>query len=110
MQAEIKRTIPERKAQLEAQKAVLLARLHAIERDLDVPADKDWEEAAIEREDDEVLEQTGLVAQRELQQIEAALHRIETGEYGSCLRCGASISDARLDVVPHTAFCKDCAK
>lgn len=110
MQAQTKRSPAERKTVLQAQLAVLNTRLQSIERDLEAEPDRDWEDAAIEREDDEVLEETGLVSQRELRQIEAALHRIEAGDYGICLRCGVAISEARLDVLPHTAFCKDCAK
>ncbi len=110
MQAQMKRPLAERKLALQAQLAILNARLQSIERDLEAEPDRDWEDAAIEREDDEVLEETGLVSQRELRQIEAALHRIEAGDYGICLRCGAEISEARLDILPYTAFCKECAK
>lgn len=110
MQAHKKRPLAERKLALQAQMAILNARLQSIERDLEAEPDHDWEDAAIEAEDDQVLEETGLVSQRELRQIEAALHRIEAGDYGICLRCGAEISEARLDILPYTAFCKDCAK
>jgi RNA polymerase-binding transcription factor DksA len=41
--------------------------------------------------------------------IEAALHRIEAGEYGECVSCGAEIDPERLDLVPATPFCATCA-
>ncbi len=41
--------------------------------------------------------------------IDQALLRIEEGSYGVCARCGEPIGDDRLDIVPHTPFCRDCA-
>jgi RNA polymerase-binding transcription factor DksA len=45
----------------------------------------------------------------ELRQISAALQRIEVGEYGTCTKCGAEIGEERLDLLPHTPFCRRCA-
>ena len=39
----------------------------------------------------------------------AALDRMEQGEYGFCVTCGKRISEERLDILPHTPFCKDDA-
>src|SRR5208282_1948364 len=44
-----------------------------------------------------------------LEQIEAALGRIEDGSYGRCEECGKSISKARLDAIPFAALCVKCA-
>lgn len=44
-----------------------------------------------------------------LEQIEAALARIETGTYGWCTECGRPIPEERLLVIPQVAKCKDCA-
>jgi DnaK suppressor protein len=44
-----------------------------------------------------------------LEQIEAALERIEVGVYGVCVECEAKIPKARLQVLPHTAYCVKCA-
>ena len=98
-----------RKALLEARLADLQSRLQAIEEELDSHTEQDWEELAVEREGDEVLEATGLSGQHEIRMIEAALARIGDGEYGTCTRCGADIAEARLDAVPFTPFCRDCA-
>lgn len=43
-----------------------------------------------------------------LQQVEAALKRIETGEYGLCQMCDEPIALPRLQAQPHTANCIDC--
>ena len=45
-----------------------------------------------------------------LEQIEAALVRIEDGNYGVCLECEAKIPKARLQVLPQTAYCVKCAE
>jgi RNA polymerase-binding transcription factor DksA len=44
-----------------------------------------------------------------LEQIEAALERIEDGLYGVCLACEAKIPKTRLNVLPHTPYCVKCA-
>ena len=84
-------------------------RLHLIEEELDAPNSKDWEEMAVEREGDEVLEQLGQSGQGEILRIRAALKRIRDGEYGICVRCGDDISAERLDVLPDAPLCKNCA-
>lgn len=99
----------EMKAQLEARLAVLDARLDDIESELDSHQSKDWAELATERESDEVLEGLGLNSQQEIRMIKAALVRIEEGEFGICTKCGADISPERLEVLPYTPFCRDCA-
>ncbi len=47
--------------------------------------------------------------QESLDQVEAALRKIEQGTYGICARCGKPISPARLEAQPATALCIDCA-
>ena len=101
--------IAKRKAQLEARLADLGSRLEGIEAELDSHTSRDWEELATERESDEVLEGMGLSAQQEIRSISAALARIDSGEYGFCVKCGAEIGDTRLDEVPYTPFCRNCA-
>jgi DnaK suppressor protein len=47
-------------------------------------------------------------ALRRRQQVEAALRRIEEGEYGECRSCGEAIESRRLDAHPETPFCVVC--
>ena len=98
-----------RKSQLETRLATLTDRLGAIETELQSHDEKDWEELATAREGDEVLESMGVGSQEEMRAIKAALQRIETSTYGVCVRCGGDISEPRLDLLPFTPFCKDCA-
>lgn len=44
-----------------------------------------------------------------LAQVEEALERIRRGAYGICEGCGKPIPVARLDALPHTKLCVDCA-
>jgi len=45
----------------------------------------------------------------ELARIEAALARLEAGDFGYCARCDEPIGDKRLQLDPATPFCIDCA-
>lgn len=101
--------IAARKSALLKRLSELDTRLHAIEAELDAPHSKDWEELAVEREGDEVLEQLGQSGQDEIARIRAALQRIRDEEYGFCARCGDEISTERLDVLPDTPLCRNCA-
>ena len=46
----------------------------------------------------------------EIQRIDAALKRIEDGEFGLCNNCGENIPLKRLEVSPSTPLCVDCAE
>ncbi len=87
----------------------LEARLHEVEAELDEPPDPDFEDRATEREGDEVLESLGAAGLSEIAMINAALERIARGEYGVCVECGERVSDERLEAVPHTPRCRNCA-
>ena len=44
-----------------------------------------------------------------LTQVEKALERISKKKYGDCEICGKPIPVNRLDALPYTTSCKDCA-
>ena len=44
-----------------------------------------------------------------LNQIEAAIERIEDGRFGQCEECGGKIPKPRLEAIPYAALCVDCA-
>ena len=44
-----------------------------------------------------------------LEQIEAALKRLEAGRYGECETCSATIPESRLDAIPYATRCVRCA-
>ncbi|WP_242593695.1 TraR/DksA family transcriptional regulator [Corallococcus exiguus] len=45
----------------------------------------------------------------ELEEVEAALERIEQGRFGCCERCGGAIGRQRLLAVPEARCCLACA-
>ncbi len=94
---------------LEQRLTALDRRLHHIEHDLDQPHSRDWDDQAIEREGDEMLESMGSQGLVEVAQIKAALERLEAGQFGLCQSCEEPISAQRLAVLPHTPWCKACA-
>jgi len=47
-------------------------------------------------------------ARRQLEQIEAALRRLDEGTYGMCAECGEAIPLARLRVLPYARLCVRC--
>ena len=86
------------------------ARLNHIEGELDKPRTEDFADHATESEADEVLESLGMAGLNEIEAIRVALERIQSGTFGICTVCGEEISDDRLEVVPYTATCRNCAK
>ena len=102
-------SIETRRRQLLERKDELSRRLVKIDAELDQPHSTMFAEAAIEREGDEALEDLGAAGLLEIRMIEAALDRIEAGTYGICVSCGDEISEERLNVLPATPKCRDCA-
>ncbi|PYF08615.1 TraR/DksA family transcriptional regulator [Rhodobacter viridis] len=98
-----------RREELLSRKAQLTTRMAQISDELETHEAKDWAEMATEREGDEVLQDLGDAARNELRMIEAALARMDDGEYGSCVTCGEPIAEERLDLLPATPFCRDHA-
>lgn len=54
------------------------------------------------------LTATKIELELSLKDTEAALKRIEEGEFGKCLNCGQSISVERLEAIPTAFFCTGC--
>ena len=48
-------------------------------------------------------------AREHLREIDAALARLDAGDYGTCERCGRPISAGRLEARPTARTCIDCA-
>lgn len=99
------------KDRLTALKAEVTQCIKAIDQDIrheDMSAD--WSEQATERENDEVLESLGNSADQKLLMINNALQRIEVGEYFVCSECGEPIPSARLELLPFSSLCVDCAE
>ncbi|HEY6101185.1 MAG TPA: TraR/DksA C4-type zinc finger protein [Anaeromyxobacter sp.] len=46
---------------------------------------------------------------RELEEIDAALQRIQDGRYGNCLNCGGPMGLQRLRAIPEARYCLACS-
>ena len=46
---------------------------------------------------------------RQLADIDSTLHRLETGGFGLCARCGHAIRISRLQASPTTRLCRRCS-
>ena len=101
--------IARHKQQIENRLEELNDRLKGVVDALDVTADPDLADQAIELQDDEVLEELGRAGEREIQLLGRALVRIENGTYGICKKCDEEIAVARLDAVPYAVLCRHCA-
>lgn len=99
------------KDKLLTMKSQLLKKTDAIKHDLEHEnLSSNWTEQATETENDEVLNSLGEAARTELKMIDTALSRIELGQYFTCCECGGEITTARLELLPYTPVCVDCAR
>lgn len=58
----------------------------------------------------QAMAQAGQVrSQLELKRIDAALLRLQRGDFGDCIDCGEPIAAARLDANPTVTLCISCA-
>ncbi len=67
----------------------------------------EYEEGAQVKTADDVLTTLSESARREVMQIDAALGRMDEGEYGECIECGQEIPLERLRALPYTLRCQE---
>ena len=59
--------------------------------------------------DRNLLDSLGAKDAERLNMIDSALERIRLGRYGICISCGKEIPKERLEVLPYTVMCVNCA-
>ncbi len=103
---------------LEEERRATLERLTALTRDFtalvaasegsnaDDEHDPEGATIAYERSQLDALVRQGRTT---LEEIDAALERVELGTYGTCERCGRPIGEGRLEERPTARTCIDCA-
>jgi len=100
------------KSELEGLKSNLKARIQALENDkqrVKGAVSADFEEQAVDTENDEVVDQLEVLGIDELALVNAALEKIENGTFGVCTDCGEKIGEARLKALPYAGICVQCA-
>lgn len=104
--------LPNLLQQLSARRADLLSRKQRVARDLSHREESvvaDFADAAIQQENDEVLDSIGGTIDAEIAAIDKALARSSKGLLGVCEKCGQSIPSERLMAVPYAVTCATCA-
>ena len=56
------------------------------------------------------IEERRKIMQTRLRKVDDALDRLMSGSYGHCSTCGRAIEDAKLEIDPAVANCRDCTK
>jgi len=100
------------KARLEAQLDEAVKTLDKLEghlRNTDRSVPQDWPEQAQFRENDEVLEALAGRTRHKIEDLQRALERLGSGEYGLCANCGKEIEAERREVLPTTTLCSSCS-
>ena len=101
------------KAELQRRRNVLLETARRADAELDAlrsaERDPEFEEGAQTDHEAFTLARLGEAQRRELEQIDAALARLEAGEYGVCRDCGQDIDPRRLAALPYALLCTECA-
>lgn len=101
------------RARLEALKAELLA-LSQDARDDRKPVELDQQSVGRLSRLDSMQVQAMMMAAdsrraKEIRRIDAALKRLDDGEYGWCVECGEAIGPQRLEADPAAPRCTQCA-
>ena len=99
------KTLLARRQELGAKQTGELAFLHNGKA---VYATGDSADIAFDADGDEISSLLAELGDRELIRIERALARWQLGTFGICASCEKSIPLARLNALPHTAFCIGC--
>lgn len=81
-----------------------LEALRAAERD------PEFEEGAQSEHEQYTLARMSETQRREIAHIDAAIARIDAGEYGICRDCDAEIDPRRLAALPYALLCTECAQ
>lgn len=90
----------------------LLARLERTHEHLmhKQPGSPNSHEQLTETANDDVVQALDQEGREELVLVMRALDRIDSGEYYTCTVCGKEIGAARLEAIPYTDRCVNCAK
>ncbi|WP_191563593.1 TraR/DksA family transcriptional regulator [Janibacter melonis] len=103
---------------LDAEQAEARRRLAALTGDFDMVVDASRDSNADDEHDPEGAtiaferaQVSSLIRQTQghLDEIDAALRRLDGGGYGTCERCGEPIGEARLEAKPTARLCIRCA-
>ncbi|MDO9556839.1 MAG: TraR/DksA C4-type zinc finger protein [Coriobacteriia bacterium] len=105
------------KTRLEDERVRLVAEIEEYERDgqealSDVSGENNYRDHMADQGSATFARELGMSlednARETLAQVDGALGRVASGEYGTCKRCGAKIPVERLEAVPWADLCIAC--
>lgn len=97
---------------LAIRRAELLDRVERTSKHLyhrDKPVSSIFSEQSVEMESRELIYRLDGEGKDEIRRIDKALARLESGTYEFCTGCGEEIAKNRLEALPYTDKCIDCA-
>ncbi|HEX9051440.1 MAG TPA: TraR/DksA C4-type zinc finger protein [Anaeromyxobacter sp.] len=101
------------RADLQKRRRAILETARRADAELDAlrsaERDPEFEEGAQTEHEAFTLSRLGEAQRRELVQIDAALARLDAGEYGLCADCEQEIDPRRLRALPYALLCAECA-
>jgi RNA polymerase-binding protein DksA len=100
------------RTELQARRDTLLRSLPHLAQDEQVERearDGDGVDRVVRQQSAELLRSLADAERRELEDVDAALLRLDRGAYGRCEACAAEIPVARLRARPEVRTCLDCA-
>ena len=99
--------------ELQRRRSVILETARRADAELDAlrsaERDPEFEEGAQTEHEAFTLSRLSETQRREIVQIDAAIARIDAGEYGICSDCGQDIDPRRLAALPYAVLCTECA-
>ncbi len=72
--------------------------------------DPEFEEGAQTEHEQYTLARLSETQRHEVAQIDAAIARVDAGEYGICRDCDTEIDPRRLAALPYAVLCTECAQ
>jgi len=101
------------KAELQRRRRVILETSRRADAEIDAlraaERDPEFEEGAQSEHEQFTLARLSETQRREILQIDAAIARLEAGEYGLCRDCDQEIDPRRLEALPYALLCTECA-
>ncbi len=102
------------RAELQKRRRTILETSRRADAELDAlrsaERDPEFEEGAQSEHEQFTLSRLSETQRREIAQIDAAIERIDAGEYGVCIDCEQPIDPRRLAALPYALLCTDCAQ
>lgn len=97
------------RAELEKERSVVAHQLEELTADEESSFDGNFADSGqVAAEKGEVRTHEASL-QDQLTEIDHALAKFDEGSYGKCERCGQQIGEARLEAMPATRWCINCA-